>query len=862
MPTKRTLTLLWLVLLPVAYFLPSSAQSAHFLVTSAVDAADPSPGDGICGDSSGCTFRAAIDEANALAGPDTITFSAGLPSIFLTLGPVEFLDSGTVTQGNAGETVVDGLLNNYNSSLAKLASGCTIAGMEFRRSRAHGIEIIGAANRIGGDMFSERVIISGCGLDYDSASGIWIHGQGASTNVIANCLIGVTANGGAAAPNPYGITIGTLASGNRIGDSVPTGRNVISGNLCYGVRITGNATANRVLNSVVGCDITGARAVPNGYGGLLIDAGARANRIGGDSIWTRNLISGNNAAGITIQGSESDSNVIAGNLIGLDATGVLPLGNVGAGVLIRDRAHHTLIGDSAIPRSNVITGNAGDGVRIVGVGCDENRIVASFIGVDTSGYAGIGNGLSSGHGVFVGEGASRNAIGSIGDSTGNVISGNWGSGVCLSGGGQNVVVGNCIGVSVGSISSAPNATGVTIRDGSSLNIIGGTAPGAGNVISGNRGALFPLGTGVAILGAGSDHNFVMGNMIGADITGTRALRNGSCGVLIADGAQFNEIGGSAAVQRNVISGNGYGNVNVELGSGVHLFGIGTSHNLIRGNYIGVGIDGNSPILNLGNGVGIYGGATDNIIGGDSLADGNLIVANGAYGVYFADSATRSNTVRWNPIYDNDSMGIIIRRGAQNGVQTPELTRARPDTVYGTSAAFDGTIDIYRAAPDLSGAGEGKVMLGTGRVDSTGHFRVAIIGANIGDTVTAIVTDVTGSTSQFANNIIVQDPLSVDDAGSESNLPTSFALSQNYPNPFNLTTVIEYALPRTAAVELAVYDLLGRKVANLVSGTRQAGIHKVLWSGTDNQGRPAGSGVYFYRLTTGNLLLANKMLLLK
>jgi len=837
-------------------------RAASFLVTNAADAADPSPGDGICGDSSGCTFRAAVEQANALPGADTINFAPGLPRISLAMGAVSLVDSGTHVQGITGETVIDGLLNEYNSSLIRLTSGCTIAGLTLRRSRSHGIEVLGSNNRVGGDVLSEAVVISGCGLDNDSASGIWIHGEQADSNVVAGCLVGVTANGGAASSNPYGITVGALASGNRIGGFGSAGRNVISGNIFYGVRVTASANSNRVLNCVIGCDITGARAIPNLLGGVLLDEGARDNQIGGGSISTRNLVSGNERAGITIQGSETASNVVAGNLIGLDRTGSLPLPNAGPGIVIRDGAHHTMIGDSTFSPANFISGNGGDGVRIVGIGCAENLVVGNFIGVDTSGYASIGNGLQSGHGIFIGEGASGNRIGLAGAGISNVISGNLGSGVLISGEGQNELTGNFIGVSVGSISSAPNAAGVTIRDGSTLNIIGGTEPGTGNVISGNRGAVFPLGTGVAILGPGTDHNLVIGNMIGADVTGTRALRNGSCGVLIGDGALYNIIGGSTAAERNVISGNGFGTLTVELGSGVHLFGAGTSKNEIRGNYVGVGADGVLAVPNLGNGIGLYDGASDNFIGGIASEDGNLIAANRAYGVYVADSATQANTVRQNLFHDNDSLAILIRNGAHNGVQPPVLTKARPDTVFGNSTAIGGTLDVYQAAPDQSGCGEGRMMLGSGQVDTAGHFRVPVTGVSIGDTVTAIVTDVTGSTSEFARNIVVQDPMLIDESGPKPDLPRDYSLSQNYPNPFNLTTIIDFSLPQMSYVELAVFDLLGRRVAVLVEGERSAGRYSARWNGLDAQGVPVGSGIYFCRLTSGNLLLCNKMLLLK
>ena len=81
------------------------------------------------------------------------------------------------------------------------------------------------------------------------------------------------------------------------------------------------------------------------------------------------------------------------------------------------------------------------------------------------------------------------------------------------------------------------------------------------------------------------------------------------------------------------------------------------------------------------------------------------------------------------------------------------------------------------------------------------------------------------------------------------LPQIFALAQNYPNPFNSNTVIRFALPTRADVNLALYNLAGQKVATLVSGPRQAGTYTLHWDGRDPQGRTPASGVYLYRLRT-------------
>lgn len=89
------------------------------------------------------------------------------------------------------------------------------------------------------------------------------------------------------------------------------------------------------------------------------------------------------------------------------------------------------------------------------------------------------------------------------------------------------------------------------------------------------------------------------------------------------------------------------------------------------------------------------------------------------------------------------------------------------------------------------------------------------------------------------------------------LPFYFELRQNYPNPFNPITVIEYQLAEDGLVDLLVYNLLGQKVATLVSGEQSAGVYKITWDASS-----FSSGLYFYRLETDNSILMRRMLLVK
>jgi hypothetical protein len=88
------------------------------------------------------------------------------------------------------------------------------------------------------------------------------------------------------------------------------------------------------------------------------------------------------------------------------------------------------------------------------------------------------------------------------------------------------------------------------------------------------------------------------------------------------------------------------------------------------------------------------------------------------------------------------------------------------------------------------------------------------------------------------------------------------LDQNYPNPFNPTTQIDYYLPATERVTLSVYDVQGKLVTTLVDGVVGYGSHTAEWDGTDSRGNRAGSGVYFYRLVTGNKVITKKLVMVK
>ena len=88
--------------------------------------------------------------------------------------------------------------------------------------------------------------------------------------------------------------------------------------------------------------------------------------------------------------------------------------------------------------------------------------------------------------------------------------------------------------------------------------------------------------------------------------------------------------------------------------------------------------------------------------------------------------------------------------------------------------------------------------------------------------------------------------------------------QNYPNPFNPTTTISFSIPKESNIEISIYNIKGQKVKELISDIRQLpeGQHSVVWDGKDDSGKPVSSGIYLYKLKSGNFDKIKKMIILK
>ena len=407
--------------------------------------------------------------------------------------------------------------------------------------------------------------------------------------------------------------------------------------------------------------------------------------------------------------------------------------------------------------------NRSNNTAIALIGGASNIIQGNYLGTDATGNTPSPN--SSG--IIIATSSQNNLIGGTTPGARNVISGNGSSGLEINDSTStgNIIQGNYIGVNVSGTASLSNGS-AGVRSGSH-NTIGGTAPGAGNVISGNGLAGLELGI----------QNLVQGNLIGTDATGTFALPNGECGIAISN-TRDNIIGGTTPEARNVISGN--------AGAGIKITETGAVGTVVQGNFIGTAVDGASPLPNSTAVVNSSGGifinrSMNTIIGGTGSGAGNVIAFNGRAGIVMfniADSSIANgvgNTIRGNSIFGNEGLGIDLKgdgvtpndandadKGPNNLQNFPVISSfssfAPQASIQGSlnsAASTAYTIDFYAcSACDVSGYGEGTNYLGSSVVttDAGGNanFDVTLPSSLLnGQTVTATAIDPAGNTSEFS-----------------------------------------------------------------------------------------------------------------
>ncbi len=590
--------------------------------------------------------------------------------------------AGNVISGNKAHAV-DILHGNSNDVVQGNFIGTNAAGNGAVANGGVGVLVNGSSNvTIGGTADGAGNLISG-----NTGGGVDV--SGSSKTVVAGNQIGTDETGELALGNGnYGVQIENSATGTTIGGTTENARNIISGNVSTtdsngnqiggsGVLIAQTAGSTVVQGNYIGTNQDGTAALGNNAAGVLVLANQVT--IGGTASGAGNVISGNGGsntngvAGVLVSNVATAGVKIQGNFLGTNATGTATLGNQAYGVYLA-KSNGVSVGGTETGAGNIISGNVTSGV-FVGAGSG-NQVAGNRIGTDVSGNNAVANGTTGddGHDAGVMEAISSNL--NISDNT---ISGNNGEGILLVAGSNIVIQSNTIGLNEAGTTALGNtnngiyaeadsndSTPVTnLTIGGSNSVVGSID--IGNILSGNKGAGIDLN--------GTDGATIEGNFIGTDNSGMVALGNSSDGIQLGGGDSNVAIGGTTPSQRNIISGNTSNGVNVQGSSAT-----------IQGNFIGLGVDGNTKIANRKYGVLLA--SDDNTVGAGNVISGNWVVGveiqgnnnlvtNNFIGTTADGTAaagnnrgididkSTGNTVQSNVISGNSREGVVIFFGSDN-----------------------------------------------------------------------------------------------------------------------------------------------------------------------------------------------------
>ncbi|HEX9934378.1 MAG TPA: NosD domain-containing protein [bacterium] len=335
------------------------------------------------------------DNGTAIDGTSQAKFIGGDPN---PLGPEIVIDGSLAGETDGFEIygakhalkglVIHGFryVQVYIMGDSMRVSGCYIgtdaAGKRFAGYSDNGISIqMGSWNHIGGESPEDRNVISGLG-----GHGIHIqsHRSHSHHNRIVGNYIGLQADGlDSLGNNGTGVLIDQKCHYTEIGPG-----NVISGNQ-HGIYIIGDSTDyNTIKGNWIGTDPSGMLAWGNSIGIVLVNTSN--NTVGGTLPGEGNVVSGNTGNGIEITMAPCHSNTVVGNKIGVDVTGVTPLGNGESGIDIKKGAGGNRIGDGTTEGANTISGNGKRGIILTAA--EGNRIEGNFIGTGTGGTVPAGNG--------------------------------------------------------------------------------------------------------------------------------------------------------------------------------------------------------------------------------------------------------------------------------------------------------------------------------------------------------------------------------------------------------------------------------------------------------------------------------------
>lgn len=789
---------------PPSAFSPPCENSITVNITT--DQRDANLSDEICDvdlltSGNQCSLRAAIQTANAKAGPDEIKFdipgtgvhtispTSGLPSITDTVSiiantqpgyvdkPMVQLNGGNGTglffdMGSSGSTLNGLAVNRWTTGIRVDSNNVTITGVHIgidadgitippvEDRQIDGIEIRGQNNSVLGsrDAMSRA---SNSDITGNQLRGIYINGAGATGNRVSGVDFGF-ANG--KVPDES-ITVSQIsieqAQNNTIGGTTNADLNVIAAPDGDAIELDRGASNNFVKGNSIGFCGTA----------IFIGQASNNNQIGGArDAGERNYISNCETAvqvGYPFQVPDTPpfapaiGTKIYGNVIGINDRDIFAGNDVGIFVGV---ARDTQIGSGSFGEHNFISGSFFDGVVITKY-ATETRVRGNFIGTDFTGttihpnrdgiqVAGNGSEISknvisgnNSYGIAVtrylqddpipsGNLIENNRIGIKGDGTilipndesgiqldgtnntviRNVISGNTRYGIEVLRD-SNIIRDNKIGTNnEGDSARANGEAGIALL--SSSNVIDM------NVISGNVNAGIVILRESQISSSPPMNNSVTGNLIGTNAAGTVAIPNTASGIIMADGANNNTIGGTASNARNIISGNAYDGILVQIGLAAGA--VPPTQNKIQGNYIGTNIDGTAALPNGRNGI-LLSGATSTLIGGITTAipsARNVISGNGSNGISLIDGATQTR-ISGNYIGTKSDGATALgntERGIRVGVSTSNTMIGGPEQNAGNTIAYNGANGISLT----SDAGNNNI------IDPNRIFGNALAGIDIGE----------------------------------------------------------------------------------------------------------------------------------
>ncbi len=695
--------------------------------------------------------------------------------------------AGNLLSGNTNNQLI---INTGSDNIVKgNIIGLDVTGASAVSACSYGI-FLGANNTIiGGAASGEGNFISG-----NTIAGIY-QGMGNGVTIKGNC-VGTDITGTTAVPNGIGIFCGgggpVAIGGSAIGEG-----NISSGNTGIGIQLTNGGTGGSVQGNIVGLKAGGIVPLGNGGSGISVTSYSQVT-VGGNSAGARNIVSANGSHGIEV--FYGGLNKVQGNYVGTDITGTASRGNNGHGVFIN--ATGTLIGGHSSGEGNLIAANALDGIRLFGI---YDTVEGNLIGLDVTGNIAMGNG---GYGVNVG--ATNNLVGTGKPGAGNVIAAS-GSGGIFANGAYHVAKGNYIGTNKTGTAAIPN-NGHGIYANGTNGVFGGIGPDEGNLISGNnrsgihmencsfmsvKGNIIGMdaaGTvaianhgygvynagghdtiGLGVAGArnyisGNDsggiytapngaQSVIKGNYIGVNKAGTAAIPNNGWGIEVRSSNMW--LGGVAAGEGNLVSGNAAGGIKLLI-----------SFNELYGNAIGTNAGATSYIPNNGSGIFLATDVAYTTIGGQTAGAGNVIAGNTGTGISIVGSNATKNKISGNSIYGNGGIGIDLDNdgrtandvnhdpdlGANTLINYPEITSIVHD---GGNTIINGTYyGLYNVAMTLeffanttagSGGYQGQTYLGSTTIntDSDGRDTFSVSFPGTHSVVSATATYDDQGTSEFS-----------------------------------------------------------------------------------------------------------------